>query len=148
MLGHNSTSPPPPSPIVSRVKNPCPLLTRTSNCSATDRRPLSLIGAYGVVTLLTCCHVQNCLPWLMIWQDGHQAKNGSTTSSGRIPAESLQQRDAGSTHSVHRASISQSWTVTSRTSKSSLSSRGYPWRTSTMRMRREFSWGGDRKSVV
>src|SRR6266481_4901108 len=99
MLGHNSTSPPPPSPIASRVENPHPLLMRTSNCSATDRRLLSLIGADGVVTLLTCCRMQNCPPWLMIWKDSHQAKNGSTTSSGRIPAKSLRQRDTGSTHS-------------------------------------------------
>src|SRR6266481_2214710 len=112
MLGHNSTSPPPPSPITSRVKNLHLLLTRTSNCSATDRRPLSLIGADGVVTSLTHHCLKNCPPWLMIWQDGHRAKNGSTTSSGRIPAKSPRQRDMGSTHSMRRASISQSWTVT------------------------------------
>ncbi len=142
MLGHNSTSPPPPLPITSRVENTHPLLMRTSNCSAMDRRLLSLIGVDGVVTLLTHCRVQNCPPWLMIWQDGHRAKNGSTTSLGRIPAKSPQQRDVGLTHSMCRASISQSWTVTLRSSKSSLSCRGYPQRTSTMRMRREFSWGG------
>src|SRR6266481_4963146 len=45
LLGNNSASPPPPSPITCMVTNLRPSLMKASSCSTTLRRPPSLTGA-------------------------------------------------------------------------------------------------------
>src|SRR6266481_2166287 len=57
LLGNNSVSPPPPSPIACIVANLCLSLMKASSCSTTHRRPPSWTGANSKLTWSPRCHV-------------------------------------------------------------------------------------------
>ena len=94
--------------------------------------------------LITCEHLAALIFDLM---EQRPMQIGSISSSGIMLTKSQREGHVGSIHSMCRHSMRPLSHTTSSCSSHSLLGRGYPQRTFTMRMRREFSWeGGGRTS--